>query len=227
MNPSNPSGDLEQKGVMFFGKVSASISHEIKNVLAVMSESAGLIEDLCLLHLKKGAALDVGRLQSLSERIRRQVGRADEIVKNMNRFAHSVDERVSTIDLRENVQLLVTLSRRLAAMREVSVESFPGEQRIDLTTSPFLLLCLLWSCLDFAMSACGARKRIEVRLTELDHGVRISFSGLEELTVWPPDDFPKTLEGLPTHELGAQLLGDTEKRALIVELPRGIALGGE
>ena len=30
----------------FFGKVSASISHELKNVMAIISETAGLLGDL-------------------------------------------------------------------------------------------------------------------------------------------------------------------------------------
>ena len=33
-------------GLQFFGKVSASIAHEIKNVLAIINENAGLLEDL-------------------------------------------------------------------------------------------------------------------------------------------------------------------------------------
>ena len=32
-------------GLQFFGKVSASISHELKNVLAIINENAGLLED--------------------------------------------------------------------------------------------------------------------------------------------------------------------------------------
>jgi len=223
MNMSNPQRSLEQAGVMFFGKVSASISHEIKNVLAIMAESAGLIEDLCLLNLKRGAVLDVERLQSLSGRILKQVGRADEIVKNMNRFAHSVDEMASTIDLQEHIQLLMALSRRLAAMREVTIDSVPGERQITLTTSPFLLLCLLWSCLDFAMSVCGGDKRIEIRVAEEPQVVSISFSGLQDLTVWPPDIFPETLEGTPARELEARLTGDPETKAMIVELPKRIS----
>ena len=30
----------------FFGKVNASISHELKNILAIISETAGLLGDL-------------------------------------------------------------------------------------------------------------------------------------------------------------------------------------
>ncbi len=31
--------------LVFFGKVNASISHELKNILAIISEAAGLLND--------------------------------------------------------------------------------------------------------------------------------------------------------------------------------------
>ena len=36
---------IAREGFQFFGKMSASISHEIKNALAIINENAGLLED--------------------------------------------------------------------------------------------------------------------------------------------------------------------------------------
>jgi hypothetical protein len=36
---------VAETGLQFFGKMTASISHEIKNVLAIINENAGLLED--------------------------------------------------------------------------------------------------------------------------------------------------------------------------------------
>lgn len=214
----------EYRGVLFFGKVSASISHEIKNVLAVMAECSGLMDDLCLMSRQRGMPLDVERLQSLIGRIHNQVGRADQIVKNMNRFAHTVDVEVSTVQLEDHLQLLIALSNRLATMRGVAVHFAPEEVRLTLTTSPFLLQLLLWSCLELSMSVCGAGKRIEVRTEEDPKSVRISFSGLDDLTAWPSEAFPvKRLEELPTRELQARIGADVEGRALLIELPKSIS----
>ena len=46
---------LGEAGLRFYSKVSASISHEIKNSLAVINESAGYLEDVTLM-AKKGKA---------------------------------------------------------------------------------------------------------------------------------------------------------------------------
>ena len=37
---------IERKEVVFFGKITAGITHEIKNVLAIIQESSGLMEDI-------------------------------------------------------------------------------------------------------------------------------------------------------------------------------------
>ena len=59
-------------GLQFFGKMTASISHEIKNVLAIINENAGLLEDLALL-AGRGAAIDPQRLTNMSQAVMKQV----------------------------------------------------------------------------------------------------------------------------------------------------------
>ncbi|MCJ7596564.1 MAG: sensor histidine kinase, partial [Desulfobacterales bacterium] len=78
---------IGEAGLQFFGKISASISHEIKNVMAIITESAGLMEDLTVL-AEKGMPIDPQRLKTHAGKIMTQIRRADEIIKNMNRFSH-------------------------------------------------------------------------------------------------------------------------------------------
>ncbi|MEJ2283420.1 MAG: histidine kinase dimerization/phospho-acceptor domain-containing protein, partial [Desulfobacterales bacterium] len=84
---------IAETGLQFFGRISASVTHEIKNVLAVVGENAGLLEDLTLM-ADRGQPIDPARLKKMSETVKKQVARADEILKNMNRFAHTSDEAV-------------------------------------------------------------------------------------------------------------------------------------
>ena len=66
-------------GLQFLGKINASISHEIKNVLAVINENAGLIKDM-LIMAEKGRPLDNARINTQVEKVLAQVRRADKIV---------------------------------------------------------------------------------------------------------------------------------------------------
>ena len=79
-------------GLHCFGAISASVSHELKNALAIINENAGLLEDLSFM-AEKGLPLEPAKLKSLAASIGKQIQRADGIIRNMNHFAHS------TIDL--------------------------------------------------------------------------------------------------------------------------------
>ena len=116
---------LTETGLQFFGRISASISHEIKNVLAIINENAGLLEDLTFM-ANKGKPIDPDRLKRMAATVQKQIGRGDEILKNMNRFAHSIDETVAEVDLNQTIELIIALPlctfkpASMASMFEVS-----------------------------------------------------------------------------------------------------------
>jgi signal transduction histidine kinase len=66
---------LAIEGIRFFGEISASISHEIKNVLAIINENAGLLQDMIMMN-EKGLPLNPERLSKLAHSISGQVARA-------------------------------------------------------------------------------------------------------------------------------------------------------
>jgi signal transduction histidine kinase len=105
-----------REGFQFFGTMSASISHEIKNALAIINENAGLLEDYALL-AEKGRPIDPERLKVLAGQVMKQIKRADNLVKRMNRFAHSADEPLKNIDLGETLELITAIAQRVASMR--------------------------------------------------------------------------------------------------------------
>ena len=205
-------------GLQFFGIVSASISHEIRNALAIINENNGLLEDLIGL-TEQGRPLDHDRLKKLAAKISAQIRRADAIVNNMNRFAHSVDELVKSVDLNEILELLVALSGRLAAMRRISLEAKLNAGPVLLTTSPFHLLNLLWRCLDFAMSAAAKGKVVELAVEKSVNAVRIRFRGLDKQEQKLPDTFPAGAEKTLLRLLDGELIVDTGAREMILQLP--------
>jgi signal transduction histidine kinase len=204
-------------GFQFFGKMTASISHEIKNVLAIINENAGLLEDLALM-ADRGAAIESQRLKNMSQAVMKQVSRADAIVKNMNRLAHSVDESAKTIDLNELMELLVALSDRFASMRGVAVQPKLAENPVRLRTAPFFLMNLLWLCLDFAMDATGEDKTVELVTQKTDTGVQIFFKGIGGLAGAPLKPFPAEPEKGLCDLLGAELEISTGNQEVVLRM---------
>jgi C4-dicarboxylate-specific signal transduction histidine kinase len=146
--------NLCRSGLQFFGKMTASISHEINNVLAIINENNGLLQDYALM-ADKGMPFDPSKFRSLTEKINIQIKRAEVIIRNMNQFAHSVDESVKDIDLFELLEHLKVLSNRSASMRGITIELIKPLSPIHLITNDFYLENLLWLCLDFAMDKTG------------------------------------------------------------------------
>jgi signal transduction histidine kinase len=210
-----------ESGLQFFGKMTASISHEIKNVLAIINENAGLLEDLALL-ADRAAAIEPQRLKNMSQAVMKQVNRADTIVKNMNRLAHSVDESIKTIDLNDILELLVALSNRFASTRGVTVQPKLNEGPVKLRTSPFFLMNLLWLCLDFAMDAAGRHKIVELVTQKTEAGIQVFFKGLGGLVGAPLKPFPAEPEKGLCGLLGAELEINTGNKEIVVRFAGGI-----
>ena len=208
---------VTESGLQFFGQMTASISHEIKNVLAIINENAGLLEDLALM-ADEGAEIDPQRLQNMSSAVMKQVRRADAIMKNMNRLAHSVDESIETIDLNDLLELLVALSNRFACTRVVAIQLKRNEGLLKLRTSPFFLMNLLWLCLDFAMDAAGEDKIVELVPRNTETGIDVFFKHLGGLAGAPLKPFPAETEKGLCDLLGAELEVSTGNREIVVRI---------
>ena len=208
---------LGESGFQFFGKMSASISHEIKNALAIMNENAGLLEDYASMG-EKGISIDLQRLKSLAGKIRSQVKRADEIVRNMNRFAHSVDRAETAIELSELLTLITTLAHRFATMRGVILKFEPPQKMVTITTNQFFLEHLIWLFLEFAMDKAGEDKIVELILEKEGSAVRIIFNGLIDLQPPTIDSFQTDAAKALLEAIGAKVSADSGKGELVVTL---------
>jgi len=212
---------IGEQGLQFFGKMSATISHEINNALAIINENAGLLQDFTLM-ADKGIPLDPKRLNSLAGKMIQQVRRAEMIVRNMNRFAHSVDESSKSVNLGDIVEFVAALSGRFASMRGVTIQPKPTEVPVKITTNPFLLENLIWLCLDFAMDAAGEGNTIDIITEKTENGAQVRFMQVEDLAKAPLDRFPAEREKALLDRLKAELVADVGAGELVITLPRDI-----
>jgi C4-dicarboxylate-specific signal transduction histidine kinase len=209
---------ISETGLQFFGKMSASISHEMKNVLAIINENAGLLEDLTVM-AEKGMPLDPQRLRTQASRIMKQIRRGDDIIKGMNRFAHSVDEPWRQVELNDTLGLMCTLSGRFASMRGVTLELDPPSIQVPILTNPFLLQNLIWLCLDFAMGSTGTGKRVVLRTEKIERGAKIRLSKLQDLAKRETGSFPGEREIALLQALKADLMIQKEPGELHLTFP--------
>ncbi len=169
----NPNIDSRQ-GVQFFGRVSASVSHEIKNVFAVINEAAGLIQDFTLM-AERGMPIEPERLKKAANSIQGQVKRGDNIVKNMNALAHSTDKDAHEVDLVEALELIVALATRMADMKQVRLTVGDCEP-CSTTVNQFDLMRLLHSSIAVVLEATEPGDTLAVGVMPASQGAKFVFS---------------------------------------------------
>ncbi len=165
----------EDTGLVFFGRVSASVSHEIKNVLAIINENSGLLGDFVLM-AEKGVPLSTERLGRLAGTVRRQIQRADGIVKKMNRFAHSADRPMEPVDLYDAACLVTDICDRMISINRVTVNIIPPAGVVTVNTHRFYLQNMLWICIESIMKVLNANATVQVGIEKMQNGAEIRFS---------------------------------------------------
>jgi C4-dicarboxylate-specific signal transduction histidine kinase len=167
---------LREKGLAFFGSVTASFSHEINNVMAIIAELSGLMEDLLRVADQEHPP-PLERFKGISERIGAQVKRGEQMIKRLNRFAHTMDEPVKTIDATHLLEDLVALSERPRTRRRARLETRFPEETILLVSNPFLLQQAIFSCIELVLAASRDNQLLRLILEKQDGGARITVSG--------------------------------------------------
>ena len=207
---------LGESGLQFFGKVSASIAHEIKNVLAIINENAGLLEDLTFA-AQKGTAIDPDRLNRVCKQFNKQILRADNIIKNMSRFAHSVDRFDAQVDLHELAMLVGNLATRLAAMRKLSIVVEPPSSPVIVKSNPFVVQNLIWLCLEFTFGATTEGGTLRLAAERNDSRISLRIGGIDGLSEGYAAQMPPGYNDL-LDAIGAKLIADQVRKDLTLVL---------
>ncbi len=146
-----------------FGSVTASLSHDLGNVLATMQAAAGLIDDY-VVGAAEGELIDVEHLKPVLGRIDRNVTRGFEFVRLLNWIAHSIDQSQRRPALDEVIEKAAASARYFARQQCVELEVAPGAPSGAVAICAIDLHILLFSCFRFAAdhAANGASVTCEV-----------------------------------------------------------------
>jgi len=204
--------------LVFFGKVNASISHELKNILAIISEAAGLLNDLTEM-IARGKKVDLEMLMTCSRDIEEEIQRGFGTIKQMNTFSHSVDDPLKRVNLVEVLDLVIHLSRFLSFASKVRFDP-PEEAAPIILTCPWRLQNLIYQALVYGFESVGPDGEIQVSLhPQKDGSTRITFSdlGTNSARTFPVDQTRQIAASINA-EIG--MTGDS--RALDILVPQYI-----
>jgi len=213
-------GKICAEGFTFFSKTNRLISHELKNILAIISETMGLLDELLELS-DSGRGLSPERLRSMSTSIIEEVERANTVIRCMNTFAHSVDEIIREVNLDEAVSLTLQIVSLNPISKAVKIEFLKtGSETIY--TSPFFLENLLYQTFHFALTAADTDKHIRVSLLADGTGAGVEISGIAPGGF---ESFPTRQAALLANAIGAEISCDDASGKLLIDLPQKMTGG--
>ena len=163
---------LRDKGFAFFGAITASLSHEINNVFAIINELAGLLDDF-FVAADKGAPLNLERLRKTTRRIAKQVDRGKTQVKRLNQFAHTVDKGRAMVELNESAEAVATLCRRFGVLRSVEIQPVIPEDSPHTNAKKFDLQHVIYRCVEIALGASREGDALRIEVEPGDGGGRV------------------------------------------------------
>ncbi|RLB96955.1 MAG: hypothetical protein DRH90_24080 [Deltaproteobacteria bacterium] len=212
----NGTGFETREDLVFFGKISASISHELKNVMAIISEAAGFLEDLTKM-AQEGKPLQLDMLRTCSREIMEEIDRGFDTIQQMNRFAHSVDDDVKHINLTEVVTLMIHIAGFLSISAKVRFDP-PLDADLTIVTCPFRLQNLIYQAVVYAFESVGPTGEFRVGIIAQENGsMCISFSGLgtKSLRQFPADETSKMAV-----TIGAEIRLSENSRKMDITVPK-------
>lgn len=155
--------------IAFFGKITAGITHELKNVLAVIKETSGLMGDLMDLTDTKSFQHKERFQKSLST-IQKQIENGVKLLTHLNKFAHTPDKEKAEIDLHETVQEMTVLCGRSARLKNITLKAYPSDKKMTFTTCQVSLQMIIFSCIEYCISVLPQQNQIDISIRQKDKG---------------------------------------------------------
>jgi K+-sensing histidine kinase KdpD len=193
--------DVDALCVEVFSKISAMVTHEIKNTLSIINENAGLLNDFAMMAGEDGG-VPSGKVDSATAAIAKQVTRSNIIMLNLNHFSHSGDTPVSQTNLQETLQLMVALTSRKAASQSVTV-SIHCPDDIIITTSLLRFEALLFYVLDNLYDTASGESTLSIEAAVTRAEVHINFIDKERPSVMFDNYIPGEKEQVLAQALNA------------------------
>ncbi len=209
---------VSETGIPFLGKVTASLSHEMRNALATIYENAGLLEDLVAL-AERGRPLDPHRVRDLAGKVKGQVRRGRDIADRMSLLAHSSDEPIAQVDVGKTLELVISLGERIASMRRVTLRAVEPEAPVMSRMDLFVLENLIWLCIECGLSAELPEKTLTMTVESSGESARIRFKGVHRMPHPEEAGSPFQMLTACAEKAGAEIAYDEGAGEIVLSMP--------
>ncbi len=207
----DPERILLENSLAFFGAITASVSHELNNVISIIDQNNGLLSDL-LYGATQGRPISNERLQKIADSVTTQTERGVRIIKRLNLFSHSVDDPIREFELIHLVDNFVKLAQRLASLKKVKLDVSHEDSALVVVSSPFLLQQILFLSIQRALNHAQSEDIVKIITRTVDGKVSLEVHGRHDPAVeteWD-EQYVNQLTSLIDGELDITAEGEEE-----------------
>lgn len=158
---TNPANKLRERQLFSHGRLLSSFSHELNNHLAIIQESAGLLED----YLEMGKIGDptlCDKLAKIVERLNARVESIGTMASRLNRFSHRFDTVTSQVDLEELSEEMLHFLERFARQKMITVTMEKKESQVMVNNSPSLIQFIIFYLIQGSVEILPEKSKILV-----------------------------------------------------------------
>ena len=149
------------------GRLAAGVAHEINNPMAIISEKAGLMEDLLQ---SRPHFEEKEKFLKLTESIRKSVERCSTITHRLLGFARRMDVEIETLNLNDVVMEVYGFLEKEAFHRDIEVKLNLAEDLPEISTDHGQLQQVFINILNNAFEAVEDGGKIGIRSWEPKNG---------------------------------------------------------
>ncbi len=157
------------------GRLMAGFTHELKNHLAIIKESNGLLADFVEMGMITDENL-ADRIGKIVKTTTKRVGQAAEMAQHLNGFAHRMDTPLATFQVNEMIREELCFLDRFACLQQVELKTSFLSDLPAIYNNPSLLQFILYCLFNKALAALDAQGLMIIQTEAIDHAVHITLS---------------------------------------------------
>jgi nitrogen-specific signal transduction histidine kinase len=193
----------------FVGKILAGFTHESKNYLAIIKESAGLIEDM--IKLGKSGEEASGQFLEIIHSIEEQIEKSTGLFKYLNRFSHRMDNQLSAFNCNEALEELMALVNRFANQKRIELVKDFQQDLPQIYGNPSMVQFLVFSHLEENIKTLDKNSRIIIKTGTANGSITIKI--IQEGNVLEAEkekeEFPYETYNTVLKQLNAEITPET------------------
>ncbi len=175
-------------------RMTASVTHEFQNVLAIIKENTGLIGD-CFRFGNIAGGDTGGILERSIESIEQQIKRGSTLSSCLNQFAHSYGHKKKGVNVYQSIETLIVISGRIFERKGITL-SFSGDDTVFFDVVPMEFSHLTFRCLEILSELIPDGTDISITLGASQHESFLLAECIKDNTAIPvfskegnPDEF--------------------------------------